>query len=176
MEKPSVSIGKPGVDPLEKPAKEMSEAELEAAKKKVLAQMESQVASGNKFALEIPIDWEEFKGTIKLKRPSLDEERQMGLRVGKYLQGVVGVDVRTENLAIFFATFDVCVDWDSAPEWFKPREMFDYTLLEFIYGRFAEWLRSFRRYLPTESQGGGESPAGESEVVGAGPVQSSSNG
>jgi hypothetical protein len=94
-----------------------------------------------------------------MHRPSLDEERQIGLRAAKYLQGVVGVDVRTENLAIFFATFDTCVEWESAPAWFKPREMYDYTLLEFIYGRFADWLRTFRRYSDVKPQGHSEAPA-----------------
>jgi hypothetical protein len=158
MPQPSVSIGAPGDIALDKPVAEMSEADLKAAKEKVLDDLSKKVAAGNKMTLAIDVDFEEFKGTITMHRPSLDEERQIGLRTAKYLQGVIGVDVRTENLALFFSAFDVCVEWESAPAWFKPREMYDYSLLENIYGRFANWLTTFRRYVPAEQPVAGATP------------------
>lgn len=154
-----VTMGRPGEVVLDKPLAEMTEEEKVAARKKVADALAEQAARGNKLYTDIVIDSGELQGTIQMKRPSLDEERQIGIRVAKYLQGAVGVDVKTENLAIFFATFDVCVVWETAPEWFKPREMHDYALLNFIYGRFAEWLRTFRGFVPPESQRDSEAPA-----------------
>ena len=154
-----VSMGRPGDVILEKPMSEMSDDEKEQARIKVRAKLAEDAARGNKLCVDIVIDSGDLQGTIQMKRPSLDEERQIGIRVAKYLQGAVGVDVKTENLAIFFSTFDVCVVWETAPEWFKPREMHDYALLNFIYGRFAEWLRTFRGFVPPESQGDSEAPA-----------------
>jgi len=152
-------MGRPGDVILEKPMSEMSDDEKEQARIKVRAKLAEDAARGNKLCVDIVIDSGDLQGTIQMKRPSLDEERQIGIRVAKYLQGAVGVDVKTENLAIFFSTFDVCVVWETAPEWFKPREMHDYALLNFIYGRFAEWLRTFRGFVPPESQGDSEAPA-----------------
>ncbi len=120
---------------------------------------------GNQSHIDIEIDNGPMQGTIRMFRPSLDQERQIGIRVAKYLQGAVGTDVKTENLAIFFSTFDVVVDWDSAPDWFKPREMFDYGLLNYVYGRFADWLRSFRGFVPPESQADSETAGESSQVV-----------
>ncbi len=154
-----VSMGRPGDVILEKPMSEMSDDEKEQARIKVRAKLAEDAARGNKLCVDIVIDSGDLQGTIQMKRPSLDEERQIGIRVAKYLQGAVGVDVKTENLAIFFSTFDVCVVWETAPEWFKPREMHDYALLNFIYGRFAEWLRTFRGFVPPEPQGDSEAPA-----------------
>lgn len=163
-QKASITMSKPG-ESLPKPVKDMTPEEKETTRKAVLEKLESQIAAGNKATIDIVIDSGEYQGTITMRRPSLDEERQIGIRVAKYLQGAVGVDVKTENLAIFFATFDVLVDWDNAPEWFKPREISDYALVNYIYGRFAEWLRSFRGFVPPEHQGDSEATAGASQVV-----------
>lgn len=168
--KPVTEIG------LDKPVAEMDDAERDAAKAKVIEALEAQQAEGNKNMLTILTESDEFPGEVKMRRPSLDEERQIGIRAAKYLQGQLGVDVKTENLAVFFATFDVCCDWSSAPEWFKPREMHDYRLLEFIYGRFATWLTTFRKFVPPEPKGDSESAKGEGEVVDSEPIQSPSNG
>ncbi len=154
-----VHMGRPGDIKLEKPMSEMDETEKEALREKVRAKLAEDAARGNSLHTDIVVEGEVFKGTIQMKRPSLDEERQIGIRVAKYLQGAVGVDVKTENIAIFFATFDVCVVWETAPEWFKPREMHDYALIEFVYGRFAEWLRNFRGFVPPQPQGDSEAPA-----------------
>ena len=142
-----------------KPMDEMSDEGKEKVRAEVVAKLAAQAALGNKLTLDIVIDSGELQGTIQMRRPSLDEERQVGIRVAKYLQGAVGVDVKCENLCIFFATFDVCVVWETAPEWFKPREMCDYALLNFIYGRFAEWLRTFRGFEPPEPEGDSQAPA-----------------
>lgn len=160
MSGPKVSMGRPGeVLKPSKPMDEMDDVEREAYRREVQERLAAQAAAGNSNIVDIVVESEGYKGTIQMKRPSLDEERQIGIRVAKYLQGAVGVDVKTENIAIFFATFDVCVVWETAPEWFKPREMHDYALLNFIYGRFAEWLRTFRGFVPPEQQGDSEAPA-----------------
>lgn len=154
-----VTMGRPGEMPKPaKPLEEMDDVEKEAYKREVQEHLATQAAQGNSAVLDIVIDSGDLKGTIQMRRPSLDEERQIGIRVAKYLQGAVGVDVKTENIAIFFATFDVCTVWETAPKWFAPREMHDYALLEFAYGRFAEWLRTFRGFVPPERQGGSEAP------------------
>lgn len=153
-----VTMG-PGDVTLEKPLSEMTPEEKEKARTDVIAKLAADAARGNKLHTDIVIESGDLQGTIQMRRPSLDEERQIGIRVAKYLQGAVGVDVKTENLAIFFATFDVCTVWETAPEWFKPRDMHDYELLNFIYGGFAEWLRSFRKFVPPERKGDSEAPA-----------------
>lgn len=169
MDQPRASVRMEG-DGME-PQKVLSPEQVEAEKvvaglrRKVVEELEAKVEAGKDSFLEVVIDNGPHQGTIRMHRPSLDEERQIGVRVAKYLQGAVGVDVKTENLAIFFATFDVCADWDSAPAWFKPREMTDYGLLNFVYGRFAEWLRTFRGFVPPEPSSDSEAPKGEEEVV-----------
>ena len=142
----------------------MDETEKLAARDKILKELERRAALGNKDVFECVLDnpeFPEYLGTIQIKRPSCDEERRIGIRTAQYLNGQVGVDVKTENMAIFFATFEICVLWDKAPEWFKPREMpgSAYSVLEFIYGGFAEWLLTFRKFVPREHLAGGEAPA-----------------
>lgn len=155
-----VSMGKPGEQiVLDKPLGEMTEDEKAKARAAVVAKLAEDAARGNKLTVDIVIDNGELQGTIQMRRPSLDEERQIGIRVAKYLQGAIGVDMKCENLCIFFAAFDVCCVWETAPEWFKPREMHDYSLLNFAYGRWAEWLRTFRGFVPPESQRDSEAPA-----------------
>ena len=157
--KAHVKFGEPiQIDPV-KPLDEMSEDEKVAIRAEVAERLSEEAASGNKLLFNIEVEDPRYPGAIQMKRPSLDEERQIGIRVAKYLQGAVGVDVKTENLAIFFATFDVCAIWETAPSWFKPREMNDYALVNYIYGRYAEWLRTFRGFVPPEPQGSSEAPA-----------------
>lgn len=145
---------------LDKPVSEMDEAEKKAARDKVLAGLETRAALGNKDVFECVIESDTYNGVIKLKRPSCDEERRIGIRTAQYLNGQVGVDVKTENMAIFFATFEICVLWAETPEWFKPRQMpsSDYALLEFVYGGFAKWLGDFRSFVPRERPGDSEAP------------------
>ena len=162
--------------PLEKSVSDMSDEERETAKKKVIEHLEARQAEGNESFLEIEIEDPEYPGVLKIKRPSCDEQRKIGLRSAQYLQGQVNVDIKTENLAIFFAAFDVCVDWESAPEWFKPREIFDYALLEHIYGRWAKWIASFRGFVQREHKGDSETPSSPDEVVGAESLPGSTNG
>lgn len=143
--------GEEQVVPPHKPVAEMDEDEKEAYRQKLLKHVEKRVAVGNQGSLfEVTVPDERYPGAIRFKRPSLDEERQIGIRVAKYLQGAVGADVKTENLAIFFATMDVCVEWESAPTWFDPQKLpgSDYSVLEYVYGRFAEYLGSFRKFVP----------------------------
>jgi hypothetical protein len=146
-----------------KPVSEMSDKEKLDTRKKVLEHLEKQAASGNENNLSVEIKADEwgYEGKISLRRPSIDEERKIGVRTAAYLEGKIGVDVKTENLCIFLASFDVCCDWKNAPEWWNPREMpgSDYELLEFVYGRFAEWLQSFRQRIRRQSQGDSEAPA-----------------
>jgi hypothetical protein len=143
--------------PPSKPVAEMNDEEKAAYRKRLLQKLEEEQSAGGQATYDIVVDDPDYKGTITMRRPTLDQQREIGVRAAKYLQGVAGVDLRTDNLALFFATFDVCVDWDSAPEWFQPRKMYDYRLLEYIYGRWAEWLKSFREFVP-------ESPKGDSQA------------
>lgn len=154
-----VTMGGPEQVKPVKPMDEMSEQEKEDLRLEVLARLAAQAAQGNKAVLDIVISNGDLQGTIQMKRPSLDEERQIGIRTAKYLQAAVGVDVKTENLALFFAGFDVCVIWETAPEWFKPREMYDYALLNYIYGRWSAWLQEFRGFVPPETKGDSEATA-----------------
>lgn len=154
---PTVEMGDEGaMKPPPKPVSEMSDGEKADYRKQVLADLESQTSAGNKNMLSIKLESGGYEGTINIRRPSLDEQREIGIRAAKYLQGVVGVDLRTDNLALFFATFDVLVDWNSAPEWFNPRKMFDYRLLEYVYGRWTSWVQSFREFVPPEQKGDSE--------------------
>lgn len=151
-----VTMLKPGDIELDRPLDEMSEQEKADVRAEVVAKLALQASQGNKLICDIAVDSGEYKGTIQMKRPSLDEERQIGIRIAKYLQGAVGADVKTENICIYFAYFDICVVWETAPSWFKPREMHDYNLINYIFGRFAEWRRTFREFVPPESQGDSE--------------------
>ena len=161
---PSVSIGRPGDIALEKPLTEMTEVEVEAARRRVLSELEAKSSDGNNMYLDVPIDVDEYKGTIRLHRASIDEDRQIGIRTAKYLQGAVGVDVKTENIAIFLALFDVCVEWETAPKWFRPREMpsSDYPILELVFGRYSRWVNNFRRVIPEEQKGNSEATVSKS--------------
>lgn len=149
---------------LDKDVSEMSDGEKNEARDKIIKELERRGALGNKDAFVCVLDdpeFPEYNGTIKLKRPSCDEERRIGVRIAQYLNGQIGVDVKTENYAIFFATFEICVLWDESPEWFKPREMPSsaYTLFEFIYGGYAEWLKTFRKFVPKQRLADSEAPA-----------------
>lgn len=149
---------------IDKPVSEMTPGEKEEVRRKALETARAKVAAGNKnlyvFDCE-DLDIEEYKGKITFSRPSIDSERRVGILVAKYLGGVVGVDVKTENIAIYLATFDVCVDWKTAPEWFKPREMpsSDYPVLDAIYRGYSEWLGTFRRDVRKPAQGRSETSA-----------------
>jgi len=164
----SVRVGGP-VD-VPKPSKavaEMSDEEKAKLREKVNESLETAVSSGGRHHVDIEIDSEPYKGRIRMFRPTIDEDRQIGIRATKYLQGAVGVDLKTDNLTIFLATFDVCVDWDSAPGWFDPRKMpsTDYTLLEYVYGRWATWVASFRKFVPPKPEGDSKTPEGAGEMV-----------
>jgi len=157
MERPSVNIEGATIQPLLKPVSEMTNEEKEKAAKEIVEhvqELEQKQAVGKNQVYEISVDWEEYQGIIKMRHPSLDDERKIGLRAEDYLQGRMGTDPKTANLATFFAAFDVLVDWKSAPEWFVPREMPAncYSLMEFIYGRYAEWQNTFRRFVPAKSE------------------------
>jgi hypothetical protein len=175
----SVKIGRPGEVPApHKPVAEMTDDEKTAYRNTVAEHLETAKSQGNKLMCEIDVDWEDYKGVIQMKRPSIDEERQIGIRVAKYLQGAVGVDLKTENLACFLAAFDVCVDWATAPKWFDPRSMpgGDYSLLEYVFGRWNSWLSTFRRFVPPAPARDGEAAEDESGVVGDRPVESPAHG
>ena len=151
---PTVEMGAGGQIPApEKPVSEMDDVEKAALKEKVAESLREQVASGDKNTFTIVIDDPKYPGTIIMRRPNMDEQREIGLRAAKYLQGVAGVDLRTDNIALFFATFDILVDWNAAPDWFKPRKMFDYRVLEHIYGRWTKWVQNFPEFVsrPQES-------------------------
>lgn len=163
-EPPTVVMGaKPSKDEqieLDKPVLDMDDAERAAARQKVLDDLAKQAAAGNSNSIDIVIESKEFEGTITMRRPSMDEQREIGVRAAKYLQGVSGVDLRTDNLALFFGTFDVLVDWNSAPKWFEPRKMYDYELLEYVYGRWTKWVQNFPGFVPPKQDGN----SGTSEV------------
>jgi hypothetical protein len=127
-----VTMGGPGQIEAIKPMDEMSEQEKADLKAEVVARLAAQAAQGNKAILEI--------------------------RIAKYLQGAVGVDSATENLAVYFAVMDVCVIWETAPSWFKPREMYDVAILSHILARWTNWRNSFPKFVPAESQGNSEAP------------------
>lgn len=136
----------------EKSVSEMGEKEKATLKEKVVESLRDQVAEGNKNTISIVIDDPKYPGAIHIRRPNMDEQREIGLRAAKYLQGVTGVDLRTDNIALFFATFDILVDWNDAPDWFKPRKMFDYRVLEHIFGRWTKWVQDFPEFVSRKQE------------------------
>ena len=151
--KAKVEMGDEQILPPTKPVKDMTDTEKENYRDLLLKKLEDEQTVGGAATIDIVIDTPDFPGTITMRRPTLENQVDIGVKAAKYLRGVAGVDLRTDNLALFFATFDICVEWNSAPEWFKPREMFDYRLLEHIYGRWANWLKSFREFVPPAQEG-----------------------
>jgi hypothetical protein len=129
---------------LGKPIADMSESELKAVQEETLKIAGENINKGGKFTKVITVDWEDYKGEIIIHRPTITEDREIGIRYARYKQDTKDVDPITDNISLYLATFDVIVD--KAPDWFKPAEMYEYEFLEYIWGEYAEWRNTFRRF------------------------------
>jgi len=95
------------------------------------------------FTLDLKLpSGEEFSGTFTIHRPTVKERIRIGIIEARELEGLVNVDVFTSNLTHFVATFDVIVD--SAPVWFKPRELRDVEVLQGVFEKYTDFLRTFQ--------------------------------
>lgn len=149
-----------------KKVSEMSEDEKEQAKQEALKIASENIKKGNKNQFVVDLDklnQEGFTGKVVMHRPTIDEEREIGVRWAKYKNQIDKVDVITSNICFYLATFDVIVD--EAPEWFKPHELFDYELLNYVWEEYAEWRNTFRTFRNPKYQGDSQSSKSEASVV-----------
>lgn len=148
-----------------KPVKEMTEAEKKEYKEKVLEKVSTDVSKGSKFTKMIVLDTDDYKGEIILHRPTINEMREIGIREARYRLGYgdAVLDVVTQNICLYLATFDVIVD--KAPDWWKPAEMFDYNILEYVWEEYANWRMTFRQFSKPKHQGDSQAAVPETPLV-----------
>ena len=149
--------------PVVKPVKEMTEAERIAMKDKVLKTVAENIVKGGKQTKVIVIDSEEYKGEIIIHRPTLNEIREIGIREAQYRLGIESLDVIANNICVYLATFDVIVD--KAPDWWKPAEMYDYQLLNYVWEEYAAWRTTFRSFSKPKPAGDSKTTINETSVV-----------
>jgi len=157
---------------VKKPVSEMTEEEKEAEKQKVLKTVGDNVNKGGRFTKTIHLEFEDFKGDITFHRPTIGEEREIGIRYNRYKQETM-VDIVTDNVCLFLATFDVVID--VSPDWWKPHELYDYELIEFVWEEYAEWRNSFRRFRNPRHKDDSKTAEAEKALVDTERVQSSAN-
>lgn len=84
-----------------------------------------------------------FVGSITVRRPSLMDHVQIGVKRTQLLGGVPVVDTFTDNIATMVATLDTVVS--TTPEWFNVFSPdLDYDILEDVYKQYVKWYNSFR--------------------------------
>jgi hypothetical protein len=86
---------------------------------------------------------EEFSGSFTVHRPTIGELMRIGVKEASELGGLTNVDINTSIIAHMLASLDVVVDMK--PEWWKPREMRDLEVLQEVYEKYLDYLRTFQQ-------------------------------
>lgn len=90
------------------------------------------------------IDVDGYKGEFIVKYPSLIEQIKIGTLLSKLTEGIDAkqLDIITNNISFMVATLMVVIV--KSPEWFNLDNLYDYTVLDEIYTKYADWANSFR--------------------------------
>lgn len=118
----------------------------------------------------VPVEYTSFDGTVyegnvEFKRPNMRDYVTIGVQKGKYIQGQLGgafvepayIDETVKFLAHMMATLDVVMV--KRPVWLLDVEAVeDFGLLDHVYGRYQDWIGTFRA-------GDTDEPAGDSEAT-----------
>lgn len=115
-----------------------------------------QVRKGGGLTHELSIDFtsgrgQRYQGTIVVRRPTMKDYLQMGIKKAQMLKDQAGkdgvppelIDPNIHMLAHMLSTFEVVVE--KCPEWFiHPEEVLDFDLLDHIFTKYEDWLANFR--------------------------------
>lgn len=90
-----------------------------------------------------------YSGNFTCHRPTMQEMIRIGVVEARDLGGLQNVDIQTTMIAHMIATLEVAID--SAPDWWKPRELKDAEVLQEVYEKYIDYLRQFQRKPESES-------------------------
>lgn len=133
------------------------EENMEKIRELKLAEQSRQIAAGDKFTVDMDIDFEsatgtKYVGTLTFKRPSILETIRMGVNKAQLLKREMGDDVVPLELlnpeisyfAMVVGSLKVAIL--KSPEWLlDPEKVVDFDLLIHVYNRYDSWLDSFRK-------------------------------
>ena len=104
----------------------------------------NQVMESHKRVYSFLLDRDTYKGEFTVKYPSLMDRMKIGTLRAKYLDGMVGsIDMYTDNIAYMSATLETLLI--NKPKWFNLEILDDYSILEYVYEEYLNWVNSFRR-------------------------------
>jgi len=108
------------------------------------------------FTIDLKLPSGEFSGKFTVHRPTMGEKLRIGNISARELEGNTNADGMTTGIAYMIATFDVVID--SAPTWFKSRELRDLEVLQAVWDEYSNYLSTFQRKTEPEepSQGTAE--------------------
>ena len=90
-----------------------------------------------------------YSGNFVCHRPTMQEMIRIGVIEARDLGGLTNVDIQTTMLAHMISTLEVAID--SAPEWWKPRELKDAEVVQEVYEKYIDYLRQFQRKPESQS-------------------------
>ncbi len=85
---------------------------------------------------------ETFSGKFSVHRATVGERIKIGVNEARELGGMINVDMMTSNIAHILATLEVVID--SAPAWWKPRELTELEVMQVVYDKYIDYLREFQ--------------------------------
>lgn len=130
------------------------------------------VNAGNRLREGVDIDHVtelgHYTGYVKFKRPDTKGYIKIGAHRAQLLQAnfidengnfqrvdPIYIDESTHYAAQVVATLHFVIAQDAEiPEWIKtPESQYDFDILAHVYGRFLEWVNSFRTKRPADGEG-----------------------
>jgi hypothetical protein len=124
---------------------------MEATKEAVVASAPKALIKETTIFIEVKseLDGRVYNGNFTFRRLSIGQIAQMGVEVAR-LNGGLKVDENTDFLNTMLATFRFAVV--SAPDWWKPEEMFDTNAVATVYNKYLEFESSFRRSVQPQAE------------------------
>lgn len=94
------------------------------------------------FSVDIKVGDESFIGTFTVHRPNVGELVRIGVSEAQKLGGLSNVDAMTQMVAHMVATLETVVD--IKPDWWKPNEIYDMEVLQGVFEKYLDYLRTFQ--------------------------------
>jgi hypothetical protein len=114
--------------------------------------MDTKLVNSNTFTIELKVpSGEEFSGKFTVHRPTIGERIRIGVIEAQELAGLSNIDTVVSQLAHLLATFDIVID--SAPPWWKPRELREMEVLYAVYQKYIDFVQTFQSKPQPETTG-----------------------
>lgn len=94
------------------------------------------------FHVDKEVNGERYVGSFTVHRPTIGEMMRIGVLEARELGGLSNVDQVTQMMAHMVATLEIVVDMK--PEWWKPREILEFEVLQEVFEQYLDFLRRFQ--------------------------------